>query len=501
MTVPVIASQGTVATLADTHLQCCGFVWLQVIDAAPVLAGSIRRRADTGEYLYSLNNAGVPFTVYDMPHACPEAFVPPVGHAAAGAGVTLLASALDCSLLAARMPRTLEAMAAMGAAPISVRVTHIGHSGRHAGCGGCGPLCTGGACRACTALAISSTHLLADATTLRIIIELWAATYSALAAGEPAPPLAALPVGRQVLEAPLAARAAAEVAAGGRPPRLQGLTPISDVPPGKIEEAMGEMQRAPAKPDTRRLCVHVPERRLAELKAEATRQLAAAAATEGVVLPVDPEGKPVTWVSTRDALVARLHSLLAAAPGRNPAGGMTVPCELRRRMGLSPRALGNILFPVTVQRPAALRQPGMQGLEFGLLAAAQRAAVLGAAEAAYNAVGGALARGGPASDYLLIPDLECPDVALTSSWEFDHAAMAFGAVCGAGGPPNLPVWGVPLTGLPRGFHDDVAVLLPASGLAGGPGAAAAPGHSGGLYLHIHVGQGNAQAVAAALTSI
>ena len=81
---------------------------------------------------------------------------------------------------------------------------------------------------------------------------------------------------------------------------------------------------------------HVPAARLAELKEQATNALASSG-------PGSPE-----WVSTKDALAARIRQMLADLPGKSGKKELQLVVDLRKRVNpqISPNALGNCSWTV-----------------------------------------------------------------------------------------------------------------------------------------------------------
>ena len=219
---------------------------------------------------------------------------------------------------------------------------------------------------------------------------------------------------------------------------------------------------------------HVPAARLAELKEQATNALA----------PNGP-GSP-EWVSTKDALAARIQQMLADLPGKSGKKGLLLVVDLRKRVNpqISPNALGNCSWSVwlpVIQKPQH-RKTAVSGAtadevseELGAMSGQIRAAINNIMEnldisnelkwLKDNVKGGARM---PVVFQNFSDKLHSGGPLLLSHWTWggnSYEDLQFG-----GGDYSVPVWHQPC------FDDgpNTAFVVPA--------AAAAPG--GGILVHI-----------------
>jgi hypothetical protein len=215
-------------------------------------------------------------------------------------------------------------------------------------------LAGGGSC-----LAVAAPHLLGDLDTCKTVLTAWAAAYSAGAAAAARPPVLS-PLGDRLL----AAYAAPTLPPGWESPIFErrAWTFLPKVLGGALWHIGGAG-------GVDSVSYHVPAARLAELKAQASAGAGAGA------------GARDTWVSTNDALVARLWQVLGSLPPkRRSRARFYLSVNLRRRLAppLPGDALGNCAWSVPLGDGTEDVGGGGGGpSELAALAAAVRASIRG----------------------------------------------------------------------------------------------------------------------------
>lgn len=239
----------------------------------------------------------------------------------------------------------------------------------------------GGSC-----LAVAVPHLLGDQDTCKTLLAAWAAEYTARektptvsntpenpggacprCSTEPSKPKDLAPTEKASDEGAHAGKLAAELL----PSYAASTLPDAYVSPNFEERTFGFIPKLVGSAiwhvavtgGITTVTYHVPAARLAELKAEATRGLQLGGST------TQPG-----WVSTNDALVARVWQALAQLPPKADSS-LFLSINLRKRLrpALPDATLGNCAWSVAVGR-SGLR-PGEASL--GDIAAAVRAAIQG----------------------------------------------------------------------------------------------------------------------------
>jgi len=355
----------------------------------PFFAGRVRT-SPAGDYEVALTNQGASFSVAFSPCRLGD-LIPAgaaladggaAGNAAAAAGGSLLCP-VDLSPLYPRAPRLLlgylDKDIPLVHAQVSALARRLGlpavqcccrgrswatqrgtpalqgwgatNSGNRTESAGVAPQVThleGGA----SCLAVAIPHLLGDLDTCKALVSAWAAAYSACAAGAaPNTAPAAVLLGHEVLDP----YAAAALTPGYASPTFERRS-WAFIP----KLIGGAVWHVACAGGVDSIAYHVPAARLAELKAQAAPERPAAPPPRS-----SSATRPAEWISTNDALVARLWQVLASLPPKRAAAArFYLSLNMRTRLAppLPAETLGNCAWSVPLgDGSEAFPPPGGDG--------------------------------------------------------------------------------------------------------------------------------------------
>ncbi len=425
-------------------------VW-QVLHRAPALAGRLYRTAD-GVQSIDCNNAGAQFTTEHLKDVDLESFVPNLPTAdSCFAPSPALAKLLPCRRRFAKQqqqqPEERDTLRWQWQQQ-HLQPQHLQQQHGQQLCSSAQPLLAvkhthleGGG----SALATCFSQACCDPAAVSLILERWAEAYtnlvevgnfansSTVTPGRDPPDSSSdrqpeFPISSDVL-GPIAQKRLQQLKAEGRqvaPPQL----PVLQQGPAATSHGRGNAAHASAdsinghphssgadtapsaaglgtspSDTTGQLVWHVSAERVAQLKKQANEQLSALQPRSTVAGASDhhscgvggsdngvcsSSGQPVSWVSSYDAVTARLHQVLASLPGRASRPLPLWLCvDLRQRLqGVPDECMGNVGCPVLVA--AADGSGASDAHALGAGAAQVRAAVARAADEAANVLAAAL---------------------------------------------------------------------------------------------------------------